>query len=54
MKQVKNMVSKVFGSHQDGQKAAPASVAQTAKIQICNYADNYYGDRVCVHRTAEQ
>lgn len=42
MKQVKNMVSKALGSHQTKQTATASAP------QVCNYANNYYGDQVCV------
>lgn len=47
MKQVKNIVSKALSRHQIRQKATP-SAPQACNSAICNYADNYYGDQVCV------
>ncbi|MDK2779416.1 MAG: hypothetical protein KYX62_17365 [Pseudomonadota bacterium] len=38
MKTVKNIASKVVRHKTSRQTAVP----------VCNYADNYYGDRVCV------
>jgi len=52
MKQVKDIVSKALSRHQIRQKATP-SAPQACNSAICNYADNYYGDQVCVLVTAE-
>ncbi|WP_430460496.1 hypothetical protein ACQUQU_14930 [Thalassolituus sp. LLYu03] len=38
MKTVKSIVNKVIRKQ----------TAQSQNAAVCNYADNYYGDRVCV------
>jgi hypothetical protein len=37
MAKVKNMIREIIKTKPAGQNAQP----------VCNYADNYYGDRVC-------